>query len=137
MTELGNIFDAVARDGEGQRGADLRVEVTVPPSSLGAPEGIAVRVPLTIEGQRRADPHGDRERVLLRLPAELPSDGAVLRLRGLGALPTGKGAPGDLYVAIALGPEPPVTHRSPLRSPWLVLATLAALALGLWLLWLR
>lgn len=134
MTGLGNVFDAVAESGDGHRGADLRVEVEVPPSSLGDPAGVEVRVPLTIEGQRRADPHGDRERVRLHLPDELVS-GSVLRLRGLGGLPEGKGAPGDLYVAVTLGPEPPPA-RSATPPTWALLVVLAA-AVAIWLLWLR
>lgn len=119
MVKLANIFE----DSEtaGPRGADLEIQVCVAKSALGRTDGVLVDVPLTVEGIRRADPHGDRDKVRLHLPAELPKEGAVLRLRGLGGKVTAEGddaqAPGDLYVRVTVDSE-----SSARRWPYWLLA---------------
>ncbi len=125
MAKLGNIYDALGdRDATGNaddrrghgaraggRGDDLRVTVDVPRGALQSGDPFYAEVPLTLGGQRRADPHGDGARVPLNLPANLATHhpgGATLRLRGLGAL--GPGDPeregikraGDLYITVKL-----------------------------------
>ncbi len=131
MAELGSIFE---EQGDGPRGRDLRVTVRVPRS---APHGeVRVRVPLEVAAEggyvRRADPHGDGETLTLRLPDPIPP-GAVLRLRGLGALaPAAGGAPGDLYVELEpvdgagdLVPAPAAAAAA--RLPWVGVGGLVVL----------
>lgn len=117
MTKLANIFDGA--EGEGPRGVDLHATVEVPKRALGRIDGHPVEVPLQIAGVPRADPHGDGRRVRLHLPATLPAEGAMLRLRGLGGLVTEEGestrSPGDLYLRVHLATEST-------RRPWLWIA---------------
>jgi hypothetical protein len=153
MAKLANIYDAIdpgdAGGDGGGRGADLRVTVEVPRAALGSDEAFFADVPLTVDGQRRADPHGDGAKVPLNLPASVP-EGATLRLRGLGAL--GPGAPaaegikraGDLYVRLTVvnGPWRPENrqngrggHAEPSWLPWAIGAGFLLLVVVLFLAW--
>ncbi len=104
MTQLGNVFEPFE---SGQpRGPDLRVSIEVPRQALGG--SLRVRVPARLAAgddlvERACDP-GDRESVILHLPASLPA-GAVLRLRGQGGVHS-SGLPGDLFVAVELVERP-------------------------------
>jgi hypothetical protein len=132
--QLGSIFEESKEESkQGTRGEDLHVEIEVPPDALGATDGFRAPLPLEIEVDgrlvTRADPHGDGEAIVLRLPESLP-EGAVLKLRGLG----GSGErPGDLYARIvvvegAASADPPDPASS--GSLWIALAVLVALAAG-------
>lgn len=106
MAGLGNVFDAL--EGDGVRGADLRVSVEVPRAALG--HGFRAPVPPRLAADDdivdRVRSEVDPEHVVLYLPKQLP-DGAVLRLRGQGGAPRAEGErAGDLYVSVALVERP-------------------------------
>lgn len=100
MNSLGSIFEAA--DGDGPRGADLRVTVEVPRDRLGHPEGVQVPLAPEIEvGGRmvsRVVAPDEPESITLHLPEGFPS-GSVLRLRGQGGS-CEEGQPGDLFVQV-------------------------------------
>lgn len=103
MSGLGNVFDAVAPEGDLPRGPDLAVSVDVPRSALGRAGGYLVDVPelLSVGGvevARVIDPEATEAGIRLHLAATLP-DRATLRLRGQGGV-CPEGTPGDLLVTI-------------------------------------
>ena len=99
MSELGNIYQPVS---DGPKGPDLHVSVRPPLPVEGVRTQVSVPLDLPHEGAlvRRADPHGDGERIALGIPPGL-SPGTTLRLRGAGGVPTeAGGVAGDLYITV-------------------------------------
>lgn len=116
---MGSIFGQ--EGAEGPRGPDLRVDVEVPRSALGAPGGYKAHVPVTIEHEetgstvQRTVLDGDAEHLPLHLPRNF-SSGAMLRLRGQGGV-CPEGRPGDLYVKVHVVEDP-----SPPLARWIAVA---------------
>ena len=120
MESLGSIFDGVEEGAPQKRGPDLRWEVQVPRSALGARHGVSVHVPRQIPhpggvATRATSERDDADRIRLHLPENL-RDGSVLKLRQQGGQRP-DGAPGDLYL------ESRVVER-PRRWPYWVAFTL-------------
>lgn len=117
VSSLGSIFES-ATDEDLPQGEDLKVQVEVPRTGLGRPEG--VRVPLAssieVEGRsvERVTLAGERDVLPLFLPENF-SSGSVLRLRGQGGACPG-GRPGDLYVTVCVIEPPP----APLLRWWII-----------------
>lgn len=107
MSQLGSIFEPDT--GVGPRGRDLRVEVTVPGSACGHPQGFVVQVALDLPAlggyARRVVRPEDGDAVHLHLPHDFP-EGGTLRLRGQGEASAG-GRAGDLLLTVHVdGPRP-------------------------------
>jgi hypothetical protein len=128
MSGLGNVFDAVAPEGDVPRGPDLAVSVEVPRSALGRAGGFHVDVPAVlsaggVEVARAIDPDATEPGIRLHLAATLP-DRATLRLRGQGGVCPG-GTPGDLLVTITVVDD---ARTWPSTRVVVVLASLVAVA---------
>lgn len=109
MTErLGSVYDDVVVEGE--RGPDLRWRVTVPPSSVGDPAGVAVVVPFRLETDdgvvvdRAVNPADEGTTVRIQVPTGVDFP-VTLRLRGLGGT-ADELPPGDLYLRVAVADVP-------------------------------
>jgi hypothetical protein len=129
MSELGNVFDAVAPEA-GPRGPDLRVAVQVPRSVLGRGSGYAVSVDDRLEHEgalvpRAVHPDDPPGKVRLHLSEGLPRQ-ARLRLRGRGGV-VADGSPGDLFVDVTVVDDTPVPARGG-HAWWVALLMFAAVA---------
>ncbi|MEM6997121.1 MAG: hypothetical protein AAF721_41840 [Myxococcota bacterium] len=127
---LGNIFDAVEDTSQtpGAKGPDFRVEVEVPRSALGNPQGFAVPVPPEQEigngtFKRKVGPGDEADSVRLHLPTDFDG-GATLRLRGQGGVADPDGRAGDLYVTVRVVEDPPAAGQ------WLWLVVIALVVVG-------
>jgi len=138
MAELGNVLEP---ETDAPRGQDLMVQVKVPRAALGHPDGYHVPIPRMIaaEGgyvERVASDHDDDDGVVLHLPEDFPSGGA-LKLRGQGgACEDDEGVPGDLLVEVELTGGPLVradpTALAGRQVPvWMSVAGFVALVVAL------
>ncbi len=104
MASLGNVLEPEPGDADKRRGPDIRADIEVPSSALGAPAGYAAplphKVPYAGERIERSVVPGEEHLLRLHLPETLPP-GAVLRLRRQGGV-CKSGVPGDLYAKIVV-----------------------------------
>jgi hypothetical protein len=144
MGSLGNVLEPDPAHAGKPRGIDLHVEIEVPPSALGDPDGYAaklsLRVPHAGERTQRFALPGEEEFLRLHLPESLP-EGAVLRLRRQGGVCEG-GVPGDLFAKIKVSETAPAPFDGAALAPrtisnvWVgtIIAVLLAAAAALLLL---
>lgn len=108
---LGSIYE---EQGGGTKGRDLRWELELPASAVGAAAGVRAEIPDRLpvkdapeRAPRTVQPQDPKGAILLHLPESFVS-GSALRLRGYGEARSG-GRSGDLYLVVKLGEAPPST----------------------------
>lgn len=145
---LGSIYEEQG----GKKGRDLRWELELPASAVGATAGIRVEIPDRLpvrdapeRAPRTVQPQDPTGAILLHIPDSFVS-GSALRLRGYGEALAG-GRSGDLYLVVKLGAASQSTALVPITQSlmkhdgsgptplgWTLVAVLSAILASLFVL---